>query len=362
MRILIVDDSIDKITQLTELINNLPRKCIIDNSETISNAISLLRENKYDIAVIDLYLPLRNGETPNPQGGKTLLNELYRKISQFHMPNYIIGFSKYESTPDSFSPIWKVVNYDPSSLIWKSSFEYMFKHILQSRTLTAETATVIPVVFLEGLTDLAYLNVAKVLFFKEYKHLYELKSQSNAGANWVSGQIVIWGMQKAMDESNKYIKAIALLDSDDAGTKAKDTINERLKTPNEKETFKIIQLGPKYNSEIIEFYKQKCKIEIEIENLFPLEVLLHADSMNWLEYRNQTFVLHPSDWQQHLQTSKDYILSKGLSESQLVYTKKVKIGSKRDFCNYVVNLDNKEEVFKNFEPLLKDILHSIGLI
>lgn len=39
MRVLIIDDSIDKISNLTEVINTLPFKCFIDNTETITNAI-----------------------------------------------------------------------------------------------------------------------------------------------------------------------------------------------------------------------------------------------------------------------------------------------------------------------------------
>ena len=118
--------------------------------------------------------------------------------------------------------------------------------------------------------------------------------------------------------------------------------------------FSIKKFSPK-------FYSVKCKIELEIESLFPIEIFEYAESKNWLEYRNQTFISNPTDWEQHHQTTSQYIISKGIEEKNLLYTKKVKMSKKIAFSNYVMNLEDKKNTFKNFEPLIKEIIKSLKI-
>lgn len=357
MRILIIDDSIDKISNLLETINTLPFKCIIDNTETTTNALLLLKEKVYDIAIVDLHLPLRKGEQPNPKGGKQLIDEIYRKNEILNVPKYIIGFSQYDEESEEFSSIWKVVRYVPSSNSWKNSILNLFKHVSISKNYDKiDDDKILPTIIAEGVTDLDYLNLSFELFFPQKKYEISIISQPNAGANWVANQIVIWALQNFKDTSSKIIKSVGLLDSDEAGNFAKKTIHERLKSQTEQNSFKIVQVLPKYNPEVLAFYKVKCKIELEIESLFPIEVFEYAEEKNWLEHRNNTFVENPTDWEQHNQTSNQYITSKGISTKQLLYTKKVKLSKKIDFSKYVLSLENKKDVFKNFEYLLIDIL------
>lgn len=362
MRVLIIDDSIDKISNLTETINTLPFKCLIENTETISNAILLLKENKYDVAIVDLHLPLRIGENPNPNGGMLLLEEAYRKKKGLNIPKYILGFSQYDEGVKEFSPIWKVIKYEPSNSKWKISILHLFKHISYlSNDNEIIQEEVLPTLIVEGLTDLDFINISIELFFPEIKKKLFVKSQSNAGANWVANQIVIWSLQNFKDDKGINIKSVGLLDSDEAGNLAKKVINERLKSQNEQNSFKIIQVLPKHNSELLNFYKEKCKIELEIESLFPIEILEYAESKNWLEYRNQTFTTVPTDWEQHSQTSSQYIISKGIPEKHLLYTKKVKLSKKTDFSKYVLSLDDKKNSFRNFQFLIKDLILALEI-
>lgn len=362
MRVLIIDDSIDKILNLTELINTLPFKCLIENTETIANAIVLLKENKYDIAIIDLHLPLRIGENPNRNGGKLLLEEIYRKNQILNIPKYILGFSQYDDGIIEFSPIWKVIKYEPSNSEWENSILLLFKHISYlSNGSEIVQDEVLPTIIVEGLTDLDFIKISIELFCPDSKKKLKVKSQSNAGANWVANQIVIWSLQNYKDNNGINIKSIGLLDSDQAGNFAKKIINERLKSQNEQNSFKIIQVLPQYNPELLKFYKEKCKIELEIESLFPIEILEYAESKDWLEHRNQTFITTPSDWEQHNQTSSQYIISKGIHEKQLLYTKKVKISKKLDFSKYVLSLDDKENSFRNFKPLINDLIINLEI-
>lgn len=171
----------------------------------------------------------------------------------------------------------------------------------------------------------------------------------------------ISAIKLSKDPEGKYIKSIGLLDSDEAGNIAKNYFETKIKSDNEKKCASVLQLKPSYNPDIVEFYKNKCKIEIEIETLFPIEVFKHAEKENWLEYRTQTFTEAPNDWEQHKETSLAYIDKKLGNQDMSLYVKKVRIAKKITFRKYISELDNKEYFFKNFKPLLKDIITKLNI-
>ncbi|MFH4965397.1 response regulator [Gaetbulibacter sp. M235] len=360
MRILIVDDSIDKISELTKLIHENQPEAIIETAENISNAISLFQnEDTYNLAVIDIFLPLRKGQDILKNGGELLLKELYRKAKVLKIPNYIIGFTQYDDALEcEFSSIWRIIKFDYSSERWKTEFNQLLTHINNTNFMVTEVKEIIPVIYVEGITDLNYLNIALELFYPKYKDLIEIKSQRNAGANWVASQVAIWAISKMKYKTGDYIMSIGLLDADEAGNKAKKDLFDRIQTENEQKCFKILNINQKYNQELINFYSKGCKIEVEIESLFPINIINHAEKQGWLEHRSSSFIENPKGWKQHEETSLSYIKKLGFNDDQNLYLKKVKRLNKQDFSNYIINLDTKlrEDIFINFKSLIKDIL------
>ena len=362
MRFLIVDDSILKITELSKVIfEDFPTANVI-TSESIENAIKILsKEETFNVIFIDLYLPIKQNEFAIEDGGKKLLSEIYRKKDSLNLPNYVLGFSQYEVEDNDFSSIWKVVNYKSNSDDWKSQIKNLLTHLKYSNFINNENELILPRVFVEGLTDKFYLETACDLFFKEHIGKFEIVSQENAGANWVGSQMSITAIKLAKDASNEYIKSIGILDSDEAGNKAKKDFESRNLTENEKKCCVCHQLKVNYNPDIVKFYRNGCKIEIEIESLFPIEIYLHAENEKWLEHRTKTFVEDPTDWEQHNETSIAYINRKLGNDNLSLYVKKVTIGKKNTFRKHIASLENKEEIFKNFKPLLQDILDKLNI-
>lgn len=360
MRILIVDDSIDKISELTKLINETQPDANIETAGNISNAISLFQnEDTYNLAVIDISLPLRKDQQILKNGGELLLKELYRKSETLKTPNFIIGFTQFEDALQSdFSSIWQIIKFDYNSDKWKLTFKQLLFHINNTNFKISEAKKNKPVVYVEGITDLNYLNIGIDLFFPKYKDLIDIKSQKNAGANWVASQVAIWAISKAKNESGDYLMSIGLLDADEAGNKAKKDLFDRIKTENEQKCFKVLNINQKYNHELINFYRKGCKIEVEVESLFPITTIIHAEEQGWLEHRSSSFIENPKGWKQHEETSLNYMKNLGFNNSQSLYIKKVKKLNKQDFSTYVLNLDKKlrEEIFANFKLLIKDIL------
>lgn len=359
MRILIVDDSIDKIMDLSSLIYSVFPDAIIETAENIVNASRLLKDHNYNLAVIDLFLPMRAGDPPKPDGGKFLLDEIYRK-NEYNLPNYIIGFTQFNETATNLSSIWISIKYVPSENDWKDNFSKVLYHIANTNLIDVYTDKLnkkTPYLFVEGLTDKFYLEQAIDVFFKEKKNIFKIISQKNAGANWVANQIPIWAMKLQKDEKGNYIKSIGLFDSDQAGILAKEKIAHRNLSDNEKQCFSIIQLKASYNDEVLNFYKKGVKIEIEIESLFSEEILNYADRQNWLENRIPVCLTHPKSWNSLNENFEQFLKKIGIEERKFIYLKKVKKNSKEKFLKYIESLSNKEKVYSNFRNLLNDVFN-----
>lgn len=363
IKVLIVDDSIEKITKIAELITSLENDVKIITAESVFNAIEILTSGAtFDLAITDIYLPLRSGQEPLKNGGEMFLKEVYRKKRELSVPTFFIGLTQFPEYKDFFHPLWKVVEFSFTNVSWQLSLKQYIVHIQSiSRTNIDETYEVLPTIFVEGNTDKAYLELALKEFHPKLFQQITIASQTNAGANWVSNQLAIWAIGKKRDLSGKLIQAIGLLDSDVAGIKAKKDLFDRIKTDTENNCFKVLQLAANCNSEILAFYKNRCKVEIEIESLFPLEIMEYADAQDWLEYRSSTFLEKPVEWREYEESSVDFLLGKGLNKSQLVYLKKVKRTNKDNFCKYILSLEDKDIVFKNFKPLLEALFKGLKI-
>jgi len=361
MRVLIVDDSIHKIDDLSKYINDIYPLTLIDTAESISNALQIINEKEfvYNLIVIDQYLPIRNGEIPTPDGGQKLLFEINRTLNS-KIPNYVLGFSQYDDSDINFSNIWKVITYKPDTSDWKDSFLEILKHISNTKFIE-KPLEIIPTVFLEGLTDKFYLTEAMKIYFPDKLEKLNFVSQKCAGANWVASQLVVWSHTMSKNESGDYIKCIGLFDNDEAGKKAKTSLETKIISENQKKTCKAFLLKPKYNNDILEFYKKGCQIEIEIESLFNREILELANSKNLLEYRNPTFIENPKDWKQHEITSIDYIKMQEIKIDNLIYLKKVKKIKKEDFQKIIFQEKENSDLMINFRFLLEDILTELNI-
>lgn len=354
MKVLIVDDSLIKIDVLSKFINSQVPNSTIDIAENITNAISIIKNKTlvYNLIVIDQYLPLRNGEDPSPDGGKKLLSEINRTL-QSKIPNYIVGFSQYDDSNYEFSKIWKVIKYNPSSNEWQQPFSELIYHI-KNNNFNKENEVVLPTIFVEGQTDKFYIEQTILKYFPERKDKVMIKTQKNAGSNWVVNQIVAWSHSMLKNENGQYIKCIGLLDNDESGIRSKKELLDISFTENQQKTFKCILLKPEYNPEILNIYKKGIKIEIDIESLFSIKLWEKAEELGYLENRKIGVIEKPMSWNQLESSLKDFILLKGVEKHELIYLKKIKKVHKVDFKN-LIHSENSEQSFEYFKNLVKDL-------
>jgi hypothetical protein len=202
------------------------------------------------------------------------------------------------------------------------------------------------------------LNYVTTHCFHDVKDSFTIESQRNAGANWVAQQLVIWGHQLKRNSESKLIKAIGLFDCDEAGIKAKNDALKKLNSSNQKEAVKVFAIQAKYNKNLIEFYKRGLQIEIEIESLMPVEILNYADEKGWLEYRTPLFIETPKDWNQMNETVSTYLDKINFPNDLKIYLKKVKIGNKEQFSEFVINRSSESiAVLDNVRLMLNELIN-----
>ncbi len=366
MKVLIVDDSLDKLDEVSEAIikQNNCSSINIDTVGDIQSALLFLQKNDVDLLILDQFLPQRKEQKEDilPNGGKILLQEINRKPKKIITPRYIIGLTQHFEEKNDFSTIWSLLNYSPSETNWSTNLSKIISHINnvnRGRNNENQYLEFKPTIFLEGLTDLTLFQYVLDIFYPEYRDKISLKSQKNAGTNWVAQQMVIWGHMFPKDKGGP-IKAVALFDGDNAGNKAREDMLQKLKSSKQQISCKNVQLIPKHSKNLIEFYRIGIKIEIEIESLLPIEILQKADENGWLESRNPMFVETPKDWNPVEERIPEYLNKKGIPEDYLIYLKKVSQRHKEEFIEFVVQeCRDDENVLRNLKNLFKTLLKEI---
>ena len=95
LRILLIDDAHEKIKKYLELLGEYTEISpdLIDTAASIEEAQKKLSSKQYDLAILDLYLPLRYGDDPSPENAIRLLKELQDE-TELNMPYKLITMNR----------------------------------------------------------------------------------------------------------------------------------------------------------------------------------------------------------------------------------------------------------------------------
>jgi nucleoside phosphorylase len=136
LKILVVEDDAEKLRRVMLCLKEVP-DCAsdnIDNARDASAAKRLLRENQYDLLILDIALPTGPDALPSKEGGLNLLDEVVER-SIYHRPREIIGLTGYSEILDRAAmrfaeDLWLVIQYDPASESWAEKLKRKVQHIL----------------------------------------------------------------------------------------------------------------------------------------------------------------------------------------------------------------------------------------
>jgi nucleoside phosphorylase len=159
IRILVVEDDQEKLRRVT-LVLTSATGCSIDQIRDARDATAakrLLRDEQFDLLVLDISLPLRSDQEPDRQGGLTLLDEvLGRNI--YRRPAHIVGLTAYEDTAQLAAGRFRddafgLVRYDPSSQDWEETIRRKVEHIVASKFVDQKAEFDVDLCVLTALED-----------------------------------------------------------------------------------------------------------------------------------------------------------------------------------------------------------------
>lgn len=158
IRILLVDDDRAKLARLVLALDaaGVPRE-FVHVSQSVMEAKALLRVHTYDVWVLDLALPNRPEDRPDPRGGISLLDEVAEK-EEYRKPRYIIGVTGYENLHRQLGErfadrLWTLLYADPSGDAWLRRISLLIDYLRQSLAKNVEDAYLSDVVVVTALVD-----------------------------------------------------------------------------------------------------------------------------------------------------------------------------------------------------------------
>jgi CheY-like chemotaxis protein len=122
MNILIVDDSKEKIAEVKTLLGGLIGTRL-DSSSSGLEARERLSHTQYDLLILDIKLPFRDGDEPDRRGGMNLLNEITLS-DRFMRPSHVVALTGFDDLRNEFlakfkNGEWGIERYDRSDIGWR---------------------------------------------------------------------------------------------------------------------------------------------------------------------------------------------------------------------------------------------------
>ncbi len=136
MKILIVDDKKSKLNRIQKVVSEFSGELQIETASNNISAIKALQKSDIvDLMIIDLNLPVRDGDNPVENGGVLLLKEIVRNNQIPHKPRSIIGLTAYESIKSTFEKEfnnegWFIVIYNPKSSEWEQMLKNKLNYLV----------------------------------------------------------------------------------------------------------------------------------------------------------------------------------------------------------------------------------------
>ena len=139
INILIVEDNQHKLDTVIKLLTDdlLINPNWINSAKHIKGAKKLLMSNFYDLLILDLVLPLEDGDDASPEKGVRFLNDIYSN-DRLNPPIHIIGLTEHDDLTDKFdenfhSNLWHLINYKADEVNWQDKLKNVINHLVSTR-------------------------------------------------------------------------------------------------------------------------------------------------------------------------------------------------------------------------------------
>lgn len=169
IKILIVDDSSHKSEQVKQLLidDAMISPADILMVPHIKAAKRLLTSEHFDLLILDLVLPLDEGDTPTPEKGIGFLKDLEAN-PQLNPPLYIIGLTAFGDLKQQFENefskyVWHLIAYNVMEMNWQDKLKNIVFHLVSIRKRYIESTLSVRQCDVAVITALSQPEFDKVL-------------------------------------------------------------------------------------------------------------------------------------------------------------------------------------------------------
>ncbi len=145
MRVLIMDDTPEKTEKIKSVLTG---KCLLSESEiTIAKSINsgrrLLSGNRYDLLILDLVMPVNDGEEVGAEGQSEGFVDEMSRVGRLNKPIYIIALSQYEQKIEEnkraySKKLWKLIHYNLKETDWEDVLQDAVDTIIETKKMLLE--------------------------------------------------------------------------------------------------------------------------------------------------------------------------------------------------------------------------------
>ena len=142
---LILDDNSDKVERVFDAIKALPEIDIssVDIAVDLIQARDLCHQKQYNLLILDLCLPNREGDTSDDVAGCDFIKELNASTTLFK-PYHILGLTEYEDALAKAGPffaeeLWRIIKYDSQSSDWRRQLTAKLSYLINSKKVLQRT-------------------------------------------------------------------------------------------------------------------------------------------------------------------------------------------------------------------------------
>lgn len=135
IRVLLVDDDASKSEEVTGLILGACKNGSVDiqRARNAFQAAQAMTAERFDLVILDILLPPREGKEPATDGGMRVLREL-RRGTGLKLPMYIVGLTAFPEVAEKYDEefgegLWRLIRYSRSEEAWRNGLRNLLNHM-----------------------------------------------------------------------------------------------------------------------------------------------------------------------------------------------------------------------------------------
>lgn len=139
LRILLIDDDPQKVAKYRELLGEMDEinpDCVAV-ATSIEQAEEFVSKEQYDLAVLDLYIPIRFGEEPSPDNAVAFLKDL-SSDDDLKMPYNVVGITRWKDAPTKYKDFFDnhllaYILYEQTSDDWREKLRNKINFLIKAQ-------------------------------------------------------------------------------------------------------------------------------------------------------------------------------------------------------------------------------------